>query len=80
MSLVSFSDSLFLPQSDFLVAFECGERPAFFELWDLHIPSAIRSTDPTCQHLEFTISVHFATYPLRKGVSVEGLPHCREAE
>lgn len=53
--------------SDFLVAFECGERHAFFELWDSHIPSALRSTDPTCQHLEFTISVHFATYPLRKG-------------
>lgn len=56
-------------QPEFLEAFECGERHAFFDLWHEHIPSSVQSSDPKCQHLECSISAYFAVYPLRTGVS-----------
>ena len=51
------------------MAFECGERGAFFDLWDSHVPPDLRGHDPTCQNLEFSISVYFAVYPIKMGVS-----------
>ena len=57
-------------QSEFLVAFECGERSAFFELWDKHVSTELRGGDPMCQNLEFSTSVYFAVYPSRMGVRV----------
>ena len=60
----------FIAQSEFLVAFECGERAAFFNLWNRNVPQAMLERDPTCQNLEFTLSVYFAIYPIRTGVSV----------
>jgi len=66
---VKLSHALFCSlQSDFLMAFECGERSAFFDLWDRHVPTELRGGDPTCQSLEFNISVYFAVYPTRIGV------------
>ena len=50
------------------MALECGERSAFFDLWDRHVPKELREGDPTCQSLEFNISVYFAVYPSRIGV------------
>ena len=52
------------------MAFECGERSAFFELWDKHVSTELRGGDPTCQSLEFSTSVYFAVYPSRTGVRV----------
>ena len=55
-------------QSDFIVAFECGERQVFFRLWEEHVPPQLRESDPTAQHLECNISAYFAVYPIRTGV------------
>ena len=55
------------------MAFECGERSAFFELWDKHVSTELRGGDPTCQSLEFSTSVYFAVYPSRMGVRGEGV-------
>ncbi len=61
-----------------MVALECGERSAFFELWDEHIPGELRARDPTCQNLEVCLSVYFAVYPLRTGVRGGGREGVRE--
>lgn len=53
---------------EFLEAFEGGERQAFFELWNEHIPSPIQSSSSTCQHLECSIIAYFAVYPLHTGI------------
>ena len=55
-------------QAELLTAFECGEREAFCQLWEEHVPAHLRSRDPTCQHLECSINVYFAVYPIRTGV------------
>ena len=61
------------------MAFECGERSAFFELWDKHVSTELRGGDPTCQSLEFSTSVYFAVYPSRMGVRLrEGREGVRE--
>jgi hypothetical protein len=54
-------------QRDFIAAFECGERRAFFKLWNQNVPQATLERDPTCQNLEFNLSVYFAVYPIRTG-------------
>ena len=54
------------------MAFECGERSVFFELWDRHVSKELRGGDPTCQSLEFSASVYFAVYPSRMGVRKGG--------
>ncbi|XP_064385078.1 lisH domain-containing protein ARMC9-like isoform X1 [Halichondria panicea] len=54
-------------QSEFVVAFECGERQVFFQLWAEHVPARLRDGDPTAQHLECSVSAYFAVYPLRTG-------------
>ena len=54
------------------MAFECGERSVFFELWDRHVSTELRGGDPTCQSLEFSASVYFAVYPSRMGVRKGG--------
>ena len=55
-------------QAELLTAFECGEREAFCQLWEEHVPAHLRSRDPTCQHLECSVNVYFAVYPIRTGV------------
>ena len=56
-------------QPEFLNTLECGEGPAFIELWNTNIPARIRTHDVLCQHLECNIRAYFAVYPLRTGVS-----------
>ena len=58
----------FLAQREFIVAFECGERAVFFELWNQNVPQVTLERDPTCQDLEFQLSVYFAIYPIKTGV------------
>ncbi len=55
------------------MAFECGEREVFLQLWEEYIPSQVRKEDPTAQYLECNISAYFAVYPIRTGVSVHTL-------
>ena len=55
-------------QAELLTAFECGEREAFCQLWEEHVPAQLRSRDLTCQHLECSVNVYFAVYPIRTGV------------
>ena len=55
-------------QAELLTAFECGEREVFCQLWEEHVPAHLRSRDPTCQHLECSVNVYFAVYPIRTGV------------
>ncbi|XP_011402886.1 PREDICTED: lisH domain-containing protein ARMC9-like [Amphimedon queenslandica] len=52
-------------QSDMLVSFECGERDAFFELWQQAVPIAIYGSDHAYQNLEFYLSLYFTIYPFR---------------
>ena len=56
-------------QQQFVVAFECGERAAFFDLWNQNVPRETLEQDPVCQSLEFSLSVYFAIYPIKTGVS-----------
>ena len=60
-------NSSYLYQTKFLLAFEHGDRAGFFNLWDQHLPLPLKNGDPTCQSLEFNVSVHFAVYPVRAG-------------
>ena len=55
-------------QPEFLEAFDGGEGRAFFELWNEHVPSFVRSSNSTSHHLECNISAYFAVYPIRTGV------------
>ena len=57
-------------QAELLTAFECGEREAFSQLWEEHVPAHLRTGDPTCQHLECSVNVYFAVYPIKTGVRV----------
>ena len=57
------------------MAFECGEREVFFQLWEEHVPPRLRSGDPMAQHLEFSVSAYFAVYPIRTGVRYCDLVH-----
>ena len=53
---------------ELMVAFECGEQEAFFVLWSELVPSQLLQNDPTCQDLEFALTVYFALYPLKHNV------------
>ncbi len=52
------------------MAFECGEREVFFQLWAEHVPPQLRSEDPMAQYLECNVSAYFAIYPIKTGVGV----------
>ncbi|NWU12051.1 ARMC9 protein, partial [Cephalopterus ornatus] len=53
-------------QEDLLAAFENGEQKAFFQLWEEHVSSSVRDSDPVAQKLEFYLHIHFATFLLKQ--------------
>lgn len=53
------------PQKDLIAAFDDGDQKAFFDLWEEHIPGAIRVGDSLAQKLEFYLHIHFAIYLLK---------------
>ena len=60
-----------------MVAFDCGEREAFFDVWEELVPAEVRSSDVTARDLEFSLCVYFALYPMkckvcRSGYHVDG--------
>lgn len=55
-------------QKDLLRAFDNGEQKAFFQLWEEHVSSSVRDSEPVAQKLEFHLHVHFATYLLKHSV------------
>uniref|UniRef100_A0A8D0GU68 LisH domain-containing protein ARMC9 n=1 Tax=Sphenodon punctatus TaxID=8508 RepID=A0A8D0GU68_SPHPU len=55
-------------QKDLLAAFEEGDQKVFFELWEDHISSFIRDSEPLAQKLEFYLHIHFAIYLLKHSV------------
>ena len=42
------------------------------------MPQATLERDPTCQNLEFNLSVYFAVYPIRTGVRELGVSSKRD--
>ncbi|NWS76321.1 ARMC9 protein, partial [Crotophaga sulcirostris] len=75
---VSPRESQTLPvQKDLLTAFENGEQKVFFHLWEEHISSSVRDSDPVAEKLEFYLHVHFATYLLKHSM---GKPDKAELE
>ncbi len=55
-------------KEEFLELLDGGERHAFFQLWEEHVPGSMRTSNGLCQHLECNISVYFAIFPIRTGV------------
>ncbi|KAI8808509.1 hypothetical protein BJ742DRAFT_853574 [Cladochytrium replicatum] len=55
-------------QERFLLAFNEGDRDAFFALWDEHFPPSVRLSDPVYSKLEFTLSIYFAVFPVHSYV------------
>uniref|UniRef100_A0A8C9LGK3 LisH domain-containing protein ARMC9 n=1 Tax=Pavo cristatus TaxID=9049 RepID=A0A8C9LGK3_PAVCR len=75
---VSLRDSKAVPvQNELLGAFDDGEQKAFFQLWEEHVSSSVRDSEPIAQKLEFYLHVHFATYLLKHSV---GKPDKAELE
>ncbi|NXX94999.1 ARMC9 protein, partial [Centropus bengalensis] len=64
-------------QKDLLTAFENGEQKVFFQLWEEHISSSVRDSDPAAEKLEFYLHIHFATYLLKHSM---GRPDKAELE
>ena len=52
-------------QEAFIVAFDCGEREAFFDAWEELVPMVTRTHDTVGRDLELSLCVHFALYPLK---------------
>ncbi|XP_063772629.1 lisH domain-containing protein ARMC9 isoform X3 [Pseudophryne corroboree] len=67
-----------LIQKDLLHAFEDGDRKAFFEQWEEHVPQEMRSSDPLAQKLEFYLHIHFAIFPLKHTVGRIDRADCDE--
>ncbi|KAM4692879.1 lisH domain-containing protein ARMC9 isoform 2-T2 [Discoglossus pictus] len=67
-----------LVQKDLITAFDDGDRKVFFDLWEEHIPSDSRNSDPMAQKLEFYLHIHFAIYPLKHGVGRIDRGDCEE--
>ncbi|KAJ6655484.1 hypothetical protein lerEdw1_005062 [Lerista edwardsae] len=61
----SVKDSKALIIQDLLASFTNGDQDAFFELWEEHVPSAIRDNEAVAQKLEFYLHIHFAIFLLR---------------
>ena len=59
-----------------MVAFGCGEREAFFDMWEEFVPSMVRTNDAVGRDLEFSVCVHFALYPLKYQVTGGSLSVC----
>ncbi|XP_075058477.1 lisH domain-containing protein ARMC9 isoform X2 [Mixophyes fleayi] len=67
-----------LIQKDLLSAFEDGDRKAFIEKWEQHVPRDTRSNDPLAQKLEFYLHIHFAIFPLKHSVGRIDRADCEE--
>ncbi|XP_035296984.1 lisH domain-containing protein ARMC9 isoform X5 [Cricetulus griseus] len=63
-SIKKDSKSLII-QKDLVAAFDSGDQKLFFDLWEGHLPSSIRDSDPLAQKLEFYLHIHFAIYLLK---------------
>uniref|UniRef100_H3AF96 LisH domain-containing protein ARMC9 n=1 Tax=Latimeria chalumnae TaxID=7897 RepID=H3AF96_LATCH len=57
-----------LIQKDLITAFEDGDLKVFFELWEEHIPPAVRDNEPQAQKLEFYLRIHFTIFPLKHSI------------
>lgn len=49
-----------------LAAFEDGDQKVFFQLWEEHVLSSVRDSDPVAQNLEFYLHIYFATFLLKQ--------------
>ncbi|KAJ3368270.1 LisH domain-containing protein armc9 [Allomyces arbusculus] len=60
---------------DILAHFDRGDRAQFFNLWDAHVPDAVRAADEALR-LEFYSSIYFAVFPCHQHVdpNVSKLP------
>lgn len=45
--------------------FHEGRSDFFFNLWQDHLPQALRDTDSVAQKLEFYLNIYFAAYPIK---------------
>ncbi|XP_008118224.1 lisH domain-containing protein ARMC9 isoform X1 [Anolis carolinensis] len=61
-------DSKTLIIQDLLTSFTDGDQDVFFELWEEHIPSAVREKEALAQKLEFYLHIHFAIFLLKHSV------------
>ena len=50
-------------------AFEAGDRRAFFEFWETHIPVKVRNDLETGGHEEFAMHVYFAIFPVHEATA-----------
>ncbi|XP_066477875.1 lisH domain-containing protein ARMC9 [Tiliqua scincoides] len=64
----SVKDSKALIIQDLLASFTSGDQDVFFELWEEHVPSAIRDNEAVTQKLEFYLHIHFAIFLLKHNV------------
>ncbi|KAL7867002.1 hypothetical protein AOLI_G00148160 [Acnodon oligacanthus] len=55
-------------QKDLISSFEDGDMKVFFELWEEHVSTDIRDSDPAVQKLEFYLHIHFVIYPLKNSL------------
>lgn len=50
------------------MSFTNGDQDIFFELWEEHVPSAIRDNEAVAHKLEFYLHIHFAIFLLKHNV------------
>uniref|UniRef100_A0ACB8FLD9 LisH domain-containing protein armc9 n=1 Tax=Sphaerodactylus townsendi TaxID=933632 RepID=A0ACB8FLD9_9SAUR len=64
----SAKDAKDLMIQDLLTSFTDGDQDVFFELWEEHVPPAIRDNEAIAQKLEFYLHIHFAIFLLKRSV------------
>ncbi|PVD35296.1 hypothetical protein C0Q70_02256 [Pomacea canaliculata] len=58
-------EKLLAVQNQMMEFFHEGRSDFFFNLWQDHLPQALRDTDSVAQKLEFYLNIYFAAYPIK---------------
>ena len=62
-------------QAALIKAFTAGDGPAFFRLWNKHLPPSLLAKDLTARKLEFYVHIFFAIFPLHAWNTAPRDPH-----